>query len=170
MKISCFTVLALCTRMFIFKYKSTMEVIYLVNSSIKFQFSNKQHKNLKLIVMSSPYNLLVPQSIKFLQGGLGKPTSSRFAKVQKIIYELLYFCVDLFIVYKLIYIYIYIYSTLYHGCRFYYQRMLKIFPDPESSTEDSRQFFRFQQQKRFHERQMSQYGNYVFVLLFCLTP
>ena len=90
--------------------------------------------------MSSPYNLLVPLSIKFLQGGLGKPRSSRFAKVQKIIYELLYFCVDPFIVYKLIYIYIYIYiySTLYHGCRFYYQRMLKIFPDPESSAEDSR--------------------------------
>ena len=86
--------------------------------------------------MSSPYDLLVPQSIKFLQGGLGKPRSSRFAKVQKIIYELLYFCVDPFIVYKLIYIYIY--STLYHGCRFYYQRMLKIFTDPESSAEDSR--------------------------------
>ena len=77
---------------------------------------------------------------------------------------------------KYIYIYIYIYicmyicSTLYHSCRFYYQRMLKIFPDPESSAEDSRQFFRFQQQKRFHERQMSQCGNYVFLLLFCLTP
>ena len=88
--------------------------------------------------MSSPYNLLVPLSIKFLQGGLGKPISSGFAKVQKIINDLLYFCVDHFIVYKLIYRYIYIYSTLYHGCRFYYQRMLKIFPEPESSAEDSR--------------------------------
>ena len=58
--------------------------------------------------MSSPYYLLFPLSIKFLQGGLGKPISSRFAKVQKIIYDLLYFCVDPFIVYKLIYRYIYI--------------------------------------------------------------
>ena len=63
--------------------------------------------------MSSPYNLWVPQSIKFLQGGLAKPRSSRFFKVQKIIYDLLYFCVDPFIMCKLIYIYIYIYIYMY---------------------------------------------------------
>ena len=59
--------------------------------------------------MSSPYNLWVLLSIKFLQGALAKTRPSRFAKVQKIIYDLLCFCVDPFIVFKLIYIYIYIY-------------------------------------------------------------
>ena len=54
-------------------------------------------------------NTWVRLSIKFLQGALAKPRSSRFVKIQKIIYDLLYFCVDPFIECNIYYIYIYIY-------------------------------------------------------------
>ena len=79
--------------------------------------------------MSSPYNLWFLLSIKFLQGALAKTRPSRFAKVQNIIYDLLYFCVDPFIVCKLIYKYIYmvlcimVAGVIIKGCWKYFQTL-----------------------------------------------